>query len=361
MCFVSEDKAYGSFGTRGRDDIVSNVSVLGGVSLPPYHSQIMKQRPLESEICIRHQANQIFHWVFAMVQVITVLSCFSTIGHVDLPGYMAVRRPGIAVISALIGMSERTAKAHSRQTLDADYYVFTNNPNLRNMGRWVFDYNAYHISIWSPIDNLTFVNSLSRNHHPYMIYKYYKMQFHRIPRLRRYEMILWIDLDKTFHDPDCLERLMEIFRLYPDKNLVARSHPAGRHCRVAEEVTAALRDERWTLTLLRGERQPFQDVRRQYNHYLSRGFREEYWTNEDLRYRNNRCIGLWQTDFIAYRMSSANVYQFLDAWYLETLRWTTQCQVSAPYVFQKLHEVPYTLPDAARPHFPRIIRHRHGQ
>jgi hypothetical protein len=320
--------------------------------------QILKQ---QSEMICRPRGKHIFHFVLAFAQICICVFCFSMTDPVALPGWVTVRRPGIAVISALIGRSERTAKMHSRQTFDADYFVFTDNPGLRNMGRWVFDYTQYHLGIPSPIDNVTFVNSLSQNRHPYMVYKYYKMQFHRIPRLRQYEMILWIDLDKTFEDPDCLERLMEIFRLYPKKNVIARSHPQVRHCKVAEEVQVSVGDARWSRRVLNGQRQPFQDVRRQYDHYLTEGFREDYWRSEDLRYRNNHCIGLWQTDFLAYRMSSAIVHRFLDAWYCETLRWTTQCQVSAPYVFQKLQEVPYTLPDAARPNFPWIVVHGHGR
>jgi hypothetical protein len=182
-----------------------------------------------------------------------------------------------------------------------------------------FDSSKYHLEIPSPMDNMAFVNSLSRNHHPYRIYKYYKMQVHRLPRLFQYEVILWIDLDKTFSDPDCLERLTEIFRLYPSKNLIARSHVFTRRCSIAEEVRASLGDRRWSRTLLQGERQPFQDVRRQYQHYLTEGFRENYWQMEDPTYRNNKCIGLWQTSVMTYRMGAA-VHRFLDAWYFETLK-----------------------------------------
>jgi hypothetical protein len=324
------------------------------------HDQILEMQSGPSEMTMMPQCKAIFLLVFCLEQISVSLFYFPVMTLMALPGWVAMRRPRIAVISALIGKSERTAKAHSRQTLDADYYVFTDNPELRNNGQWIFDHSKYHLEIPSPIDNITFVNSLSRNHHPYMIYKYYKMQFHRIPRLLPYEVILWIDLDKTFSDSDCLERLTEIFRLYPSKNVIARSHSVSRRCSVAEEVRVSVIDRRWSRTLLHGERQPFQDVRRQYQHYLTEGFRENYWQREDLTYRNNKCIGLWQTNFLAYRMGAA-VHRFLDAWYFETLKWTTQCQVSAAYVFQKLREAPYTLPDATRPYFPHLIVHGHGR
>jgi hypothetical protein len=266
----------------------------------------------------------------------------------------------IAVITASFGLSKSTARAHERQTIPADCIVFTDNPETLNHGNWTLDTTPYHKVIPSPLDTGNLTNSLSRNRHPYMLSKYYKMQFHLIPRLRPYDIVVWIDLDKTMQDADCLEYLVEIFRRFPSKNIIAQSHWPVRECHVALEVEASIEDDRWNKTMLYGKGQPLQDVRRQWAAYLADGYTEDYWARQDVRYRQKGCIGLWQTNFMAFRMSAPSVREFLDGWYLETLRWSTQCQVSAPYVLQKVGEVPYTLPDARRPFFPMIQTHSVG-
>ena len=44
-------------------------------------------------------------------------------------------------------------------------------------------------------------------------------------------------------------------------------------------------------------------------------------------------------------MCNQDVKQFLDLWYLQTLKYTTQDQIGFPYVVQKTKLIPYTLPD----------------
>jgi hypothetical protein len=266
----------------------------------------------------------------------------------------------IAVISASIGERGGLARANVAQTFPADFILFTDNAQIANPGNWTIDVTPYHIVIPSALDNGSYVNSLARNNHPYMLYKYYKMQFHHFPRLFEYDMIVWIDIDKTIEDADCLEYLAAIFRNFTSKNIIAQSQWPIRRCLVALEVEAAADDDRWSGTTLKGKRQPFQDVRAQYTSYLADGYREDYWQKENATYRATGCLGLWQTNFMAFRMRSPVVQRFLDGWYLETLKWTTMCQVSAPYVLQKLGEIPYTLPDAQRPFFPNILTHSIG-
>ena len=56
-------------------------------------------------------------------------------------------------------------------------------------------------------------------------------------------------------------------------------------------------------------------------------------------------FGVWITCFIAFDNKDNQIRNFLDLWYLQTLKYTTQDQVSFPKVIQDTNLVPYTLPD----------------
>jgi hypothetical protein len=66
-------------------------------------------------------------------------------------------------------------------------------------------------------------------------------------------------------------------------------------------------------------------------------------------------------------MTDAEVLKFLDLWYSQTLKYTTQDQIGFPYVCQKTNLIPYTLPDEeVRGVFPHqmtdfYIKHEHGK
>ena len=75
-------------------------------------------------------------------------------------------------------------------------------------------------------------------------------------------------------------------------------------------------------------------------------------------YDNVRIQGLLNND--------ENIIKFLDEWYLQTLKLTTQDQIGFPYVCKKLNMIPYTLPDneikGTNPHSYTDIykKHCHG-
>jgi hypothetical protein len=255
------------------------------------------------------------------------------------------RHAAIAVITTSIGKYEKRTKCHTQQTVPVDYYCFTDNPDLENPGNLILDYTSYYHMNMSKIDTGQYWNSRVRNSHTYMIHKFYKMQFHLIPRLRPYKMIFWLDMTIRIAKSDLLERLWSIFQTNPTRQMIIISHWPKRLCTVRMEVEAALRDFRWTQTYMMKQNQPFQDVQRQYEFYLRNGYNEQYWSEEDLSYRKNSCVGLWQCNVIAYRMTDPIIPRFLDWWYFEQLNQTTEDQISFPYVAQKLKLRPYTLPD----------------
>jgi hypothetical protein len=270
------------------------------------------------------------------------------------------RYPKIAIITAAIGKYEKRTKGHVQQTIYADYYCFTDNHELQNSGNWTLDHTPYHIMNLSQIDNGGYRNSRGRNTHPYMVHKFYKMQFHHIPRLYPYDMIVWTDMTMTITKPDLLERLWSIFQVNSKKQIILRSHIASRRCTIQTEMRVSVVDSRWRQTFMMNQRQPFQDVRGQYDFYLRNGYTEEFWKRDNLSYRRNACIGLWMCGFIAFRMADPIIPRLLDWWYFEQLNQTTQDQISFPYVAQKLGVYPYTLPDNNYDVGHAIRRVRHG-
>jgi hypothetical protein len=51
--------------------------------------------------------------------------------------------PKIAVITASLGSFERQTKIMMPQALQADYFCFTDDPNLLNPGNWILDTAPY--------------------------------------------------------------------------------------------------------------------------------------------------------------------------------------------------------------------------
>ena len=50
--------------------------------------------------------------------------------------------------------------------------------------------------------------------------------------------------------------------------------------------------------------------------------------------------GVWVTCFVAFLQKDKDVKNFLEMWYLQTLKHTTQDQVGFPYVCQKTNMIP---------------------
>lgn len=56
-------------------------------------------------------------------------------------------------------------------------------------------------------------------------------------------------------------------------------------------------------------------------------------------------MGVWITCFVAFLHKDKKVKDFLDSWYLQTLKFTTQDQIGFSYVCQKTNMIPLTLPN----------------
>jgi hypothetical protein len=242
----------------------------------------------------------------------------------------------ICFITAIYGGYEITCKKYAKQTVDTDFICFTDNMNIVSNG-WKIDTTPYHLLNKSSQDNGTFTNSLCNNKHSFNIAKYYKQSFSSIPILQKYDVIVWLDGTIEIICDKTSEYILN--RIYKEK--IIGWHHEYRNGILSEEVKAS-HFERYTSTYWNNQSQPYQDVDNQYKCYLDDGYNDAFFKSITSHTPH---MGVWITCFVAFLQKDTSVRNFLDLWYLQTLKYTTQDQIGFPYVCQKLCMIPYTLPN----------------
>ena len=267
----------------------------------------------------------------------------------------------ICFITAVYGSYETSCKKFIPQQIPADFICFTDNPDIISNG-WIVDTTPYHILNKSPLDDGTYVNSIDKNKHTFNIAKYYKQAFQNIPILKKYEVIVWLDgTIEIIHEQTSRFIMNNIY-----KNKIIGWHHEERYGYLLSEVKCSSLDRRYNTTFWNNQEQPIQDVWGQYDSYVEDGYDERYY---DKIFKNDVTklhYGIWITCFVAFLNNDTEVSDFLDLWYLQTLKYTTQDQVGFPYVCQKTKLRPFTLPNTeisgryphARTQF--YIKHSHG-
>lgn len=265
--------------------------------------------------------------------------------------------PLICYITAIYGNYESSCKKFEKQTIDSDFICFTDNPNIINNG-WIIDTTPYHLQNKSKLDDDAFINSISNNKHTFNICKYYKQSFTEIPILKKYDVIVWLDgTIEIIYDRTSEYILKHIYR----EKIIGWNHE-HRNGILSSEVEAS-HFCRYTSTFWNNQEQPYQDVDKQYNFYLEDGYTDSYFKNIPSHTPH---FGVWVTCFVAFLQKDEAVQSFLNLWYLQTLKYTTQDQIGFPYVCQKTNLLPYTLPNSEvtgdHPHSNTMfyIKHCHG-
>jgi hypothetical protein len=264
----------------------------------------------------------------------------------------------VCFITSIYGNYELSCKPFSPQTIETDFICFTNQSEIINNG-WIIDTTPYHTLYPSPLDNGEQRNSMKNNQHFFNIAKYYKIAFRNIPRLSKYDCIIWIDGSIEIINPRTSEwvasRIIE-------KKIIGWEHEYRKGL-LLNEIVGSYDSDKYATTEWNGQTQPYQDVFRQYVYYRRQKYNEYFFKNK-YPYKEN--MGVWVTCFVAFSNKDEMVKQFLDEWYLQILNHTTQDQIGFPFACQKINIVPYTLPDAEikgeRPHFETefYIKQPHG-
>ncbi len=263
----------------------------------------------------------------------------------------------ICFITAIYGNYETSCKKFVKQTIQTDFICFTDNKNIIN-NDWIIDTNPYHLTNPSNIDNGSFINSLRNNKHTFNICKYYKQSFLNIPILTKYDVIVWIDgtIEITYNKTS--EYILN--NIYTEK--IIGWHHEYRNGILRDEVKASHFD-RYISKFWNNQPQPYQDIDNQYKCYLDDGYKESFF--KKIRSHTSH-LGVWITCFVAFHVKDKNIKNFLDLWYLQTLKYTTQDQIGFPYVCQKTNIIPFTLPNNKIYGYPHnntmfYIKHNHGK
>lgn len=251
---------------------------------------------------------------------------------------------------------ESSCKHHVKQTIPADFICFSNNPNII-ANNWEVDRLTYFITNPSNIDDGSYINSLQNNNHTFNITKYFKQSFHNIPRLKNYDIVIWLDGSIEIKDPKAAEWVVNTLKKQP---MIVWEHDERKGSLESEMRASALM--KYTSTSWLGQVQPYQNVQAQYKAYISDGYDEGFWKRMDPLRAN---LGVWITCFVAFDNKNEDTHKFLDFWYLQTLKYSTQDQVSFSYAVQKLAFYPYTLPDSNIKgkvgHNSLFYKHAHGR
>lgn len=263
----------------------------------------------------------------------------------------------VCFITAIYGDYEKSCKRFVQQTVDTDFICFTDNKNLINNG-WTIDTTPYHILNKSKIDNDQYVNSLCNNKHNFNIAKYYKQSFSDIPILKKYDVVVWLDGTIEIIYNKVSEYIIN--NIYKYK--IIGWHHNWRKGLLAEEVKAS-HFYRYTSTFWNNQHQPYQDIDYQYKCYLADGYLDQYFKNIQPY---SQYLGVWITCFVAFLHKHKDIQNFLNLWYLQTLKYTTQDQIGFSYVCQKTNIIPLTLPNVDVNGDPSnktefYIKHSHGK
>ena len=247
--------------------------------------------------------------------------------------------PRVAFITAIYGGYEKTCKAFTPQNIPCDFICFTDNPEIETNG-WTLDTNPYHFTHPSPIDTGEYLNSLKNNAHSRNVGKFYKLNFYNIPRLADYDLIIWVDgTIKIIHE-NCAAYFLKTLKADEPIALWENEMLDGS---MLTELKISLKDERFSSTRFFDQAQPFQDLQKQYDTYISEGYTDAFWKviNPSLHY------GFWCAAFVGFNMRSHKIRAFLDRWYLQILMHSTKDQMGLSYALWKENIIPYTLPDHA--------------
>jgi len=263
----------------------------------------------------------------------------------------------ICFITAIYGNYEASCKKMVTQTIETDRICFTDNKDIIS-NDWTIDTTQYHLTNKSDLDNDTYINSIINNKNTFNIAKYYKQSFRKIPILEKYDVIVWLDATiEIIYDKTSEYILNNIYR----EKIIGWNHE-WRYGILNNEVVGSHID-RYMSNCCNGQPQPIQDVDYQYQCYVEDGYNDEFFKNIKS---HSPHMGVWITCFVAFLNKDNDVKTFLDLWYLQTLKYTTQDQIGFPYVCQKTKLIPFTLPNneiyGDNPHYNTMfyIKHLHG-
>lgn len=208
-------------------------------------------------------------------------------------------------------------------------------------GIWkIVDANKYRYGIDETDRNKSHRNSLTNNQHTFNRAKFFKLNLHRLEELKGYDIVVWLDGTIEIINPDFIKFGVE--QIKAGNNIIVFEHnKPTRNGSVYEEVKES-HWERYTSTKWMGQDQPYQNVDQQYNQYLKNGFKEHWFKDYNIPLTEN--YGLYITCMIFWDMKRTETIDFLNSWWNHNLMYTTQDQISFPYLLWEKKIYPFVLP-----------------
>ena len=249
--------------------------------------------------------------------------------------------PRICAVTAIFGTYERTLKQPAEQR---DYplklFAFTNRDDLV-AGAWtVIKYTD------TPIMQFCrngFRNSPCENGNFFNLGKFYKMQMHQIPEIRsNCDVAIWFDASVQITNPDFAKIIAE--KVQMGQNLLVFRHARGGSMQA--EADASIASDRYHTTVAYGMSQPFQDVNMQMVAWKAEGFAEHWWRSDPTlaEVKFDPEFGMWVTCMVVFDFRRRETIPFLNLWWDQNLRHTTQDQMTFAYAVWKTRTLPLTLP-----------------
>ena len=133
----------------------------------------------------------------------------------------------IAFVTAVIGPYEKTLKEPVQQTVPADFIAFlypTDVVPLKSTSAWkVLPAEPYFNGIDASDRRVDVRTSMSKNQHPFNKAKFFKLNLHRLPELKKYDVVVWLDATVQIKRADVAERVLNLADA--GAHLIVHHHP----------------------------------------------------------------------------------------------------------------------------------------
>ena len=217
--------------------------------------------------------------------------------------------PRVAFITVNFGGYELSCRPFKKQTIPCDFIYFT-DAKVTDPNGWTIDNTPWHETIET---QKGLRNSFENNRHTNNITKFYKQKFQSIPRLKDYDMIIWIDGSIEISSETVAEECLSKIKEYPVIS--------WKHNNTLDNEVRASRISKYISTYWNGQEQPYQDIDEQYDDYKADGC-----PNFDH---------VFITCFIAFDNKDPKVKEFLEHWWYQNLRYTNADQIGFVYSLYK--------------------------
>jgi hypothetical protein len=223
--------------------------------------------------------------------------------------------PKIAIITSIYGNYDNIKDQPILEADKVDWYCFTDNKNMKS-NQWNIITEPYHLKTQKYDCKNWYDNIKDDKTYNMMCAKYYKIKYHEIDILQKYDYIIWIDGSILLREKFIVNVINNII----NNNYELINFKHSKRTNIKDELQESLNSKKYTN----------QNITQQYDNYIKSGFTDN--------------IGLFENTIII-RKPNNRTNKIFDLWWIENLKQSFQDQISYPYVLWGLNEKPdYIIP-----------------